>query len=218
MCPAVGAGSPRRGQPRDEGSALPPQCWLRSHGTHPVRGVDVHPTVDEVLHDVGMPSPGGHMEGGAEQLGGGGDGHQRGSAPTPANPTQGQPMPLAQPRAPGLCPAHLVLQVEICPVVLQQLDGIQVTAPAGPVHGSAVQLGAQSHVRAGDTPTLCLFPTPPGPHAWAELAERCLWPPRRWGQHCPAVGTPTQLLLWLHCAWRLRPAWSQGQDPASPGP
>lgn len=47
---------------------LPSQCCLHGRGTHPVWGVDVHPTVDEVLHDVRVPGPGCHMERGAEQL------------------------------------------------------------------------------------------------------------------------------------------------------
>lgn len=104
-------------------------------------------------------------------------------------------------------------------MVLQQLDSIQVPTPAGPVHGGAVQLGTEGHVMAWDTPTLCLSSTTPaGPRALAELAEPCQQLPWRWGQHCPALGTPTLLLLQLCHAQRLRPAWNWGQDPASPGP
>lgn len=51
----------------------------------------------------------------------------------------GMPGPLAQPCA-SLCFAYLVLQIEVCPAVLKELDSIQVPAPAGPVHGGAVQL------------------------------------------------------------------------------
>lgn len=105
---------------------------------------------------------------------------------------QGMPLPLAQP-CDLLCPAHLVLHIEVCPTVLQQLDSIQVPTSAGPVHGSAVQLDTQCCVMVGDTPTLCLSPAPAGPHAPAELAEPCLQPPLGWGQHHPTAESPVLL-------------------------
>lgn len=73
---------------------LPVQCWVCGCSTHPVWGVDVHTTVDEVLHDVRVPSPGGHMEGCAEKLEGGEDRHQKRSASIYADPTRGQPWPF----------------------------------------------------------------------------------------------------------------------------
>lgn len=88
----------------------------------------------------------------------------------------GMPLPLAQP-CDLLCPAYLVLHIEVCSTVLQQFDSIQVPTPAGPVHGRAVQLDIQCCVMVGDTPTLCLSPAPAGPRVGAELAEPCLQPP-----------------------------------------
>lgn len=70
------------------------------------------------------------------------------------------PLPLEQP-CDRLCLAHLVLHIEVCPVVLQQFYSIQVPTPAGPVHGSAVQLDKQRYVMVGDTPTLSV-PCPRG--------------------------------------------------------
>lgn len=101
MCHAVGAGKPQRGQPREGGDQCCSRYWLHSRNTHPVLGVDIHPTVDEVLHNVRVPSPGGHVEGGAEQLEEGEGGYQRGSASTPANPTQDQPWFPGHAQAPG---------------------------------------------------------------------------------------------------------------------
>lgn len=37
--------------------------------THPVWGIDIHPTVDEMLHNIKVSSSSGHMQGCAEQLG-----------------------------------------------------------------------------------------------------------------------------------------------------
>lgn len=107
---------------------------------HPVFGVDFDATGQEVLYDVDVAGPGGHVQRRAAQL-------QR---CTPADTVTGSylchpPLCRAQPRwcvhtSPATNGSHLISGVQVGSVAPQGFDDLQAPPSAGPVEGPGAQL------------------------------------------------------------------------------
>ena len=99
MCSTVAAGSPWRGQPREGGiSVAPPRAGCTATALTLSGELMSTPQWMRCSTMSACPVRVATWRGVLSSLRRGGDGHQRGSAPTPANPTQGQPW------SPRACP------------------------------------------------------------------------------------------------------------------